>query len=300
MSRYLSFSSRSLCARTSDLRAKCDELAIRWEPLPFESECPGPGACAHMLWRVKDLLNSARGVVYLTDLIRRTGAGIVHANNFKAALVAAPACTLSGRPLVFHDRVHITHGALGHMVALNAAWIIAVSDTVAMKFGDRYAHKVRVIPPGIDTARFKPTGSAGGSGLICYVGRISEEKGLARMVECAPAVLEKVSDARFVMAGMPCTDRDSAYLSGIERKIQATGLKNKFEFPGQIEDVAALLEQTDVFVLPSVREPLGRVMIEAMLMEKPVVAFDAGGPSEVIGARQDGSSGKTRRYGLAG
>jgi glycosyltransferase involved in cell wall biosynthesis len=160
--------------------------------------------------------------------------------------------------------------------------IIAVSETVAAKFACRFRRKTRVIPPGIDTTRFVPAPSDGGSKVVCYVGRISEEKGLAGMIECARAVLGREGDARFVIAGMPCTNRDSAYLSRLNLEIRSMGLKDRFDLPGHVEDVAGLLSRIDVFVLPSVKEPLGRVMIEAMLMEKPVVAFDAGGPAEVI------------------
>jgi glycosyltransferase involved in cell wall biosynthesis len=266
----------------SGLRARCESLGFRSEPLPFESESSLAEGRSRVLWKAKDLVSSAYGVPYLAALIRKLRIDIVHPNNFKAALVATPACALAGKPMVFHDRIHITHGWLGRYVASRATRIIAVSETVRRKYGGDFDAKSVVIPPGIDTELFKPAGKIGSGNLVCYVGRISEEKDLVRLAECAPAVIRAVGDAGFVIAGIPWTDRDSAYLSGLERRIKSMGLVDRFEFPGYVEDVAGLLGRIDVFALPSAKEPLGRVMIEAMLMEKPVVAFDAGGPAEVI------------------
>ena len=49
-----------------------------------------------------------------------------------------------------------------------------------------------------------------------------------------------------------------------------------------------MLETIGVLVLPSEKEGLGRVMLEAMALEKPVVAFDSGGPREVIRSGDNG------------
>ena len=280
----------------SGVRKECERLGVEWRPLCFESEYGLSGAFARAVWKCADVVKSALGALGLVRLIVALKIDIVHTNNFKAALVAAPACALTGRPMVFHDRIHITHGVLGRLVANRADRIIAVSETVAGKFGGRYAGKLQVIPPGVDVSRFEPGRDRGGDNLVCYAGRISEEKGLMSLVECAPAVLDRVAEARFLIAGEPWTNRDSVYLSDLRRRIRETGLERKFEFRGYVEDVAGLIRQSDVLVLPSIKEPLGRVMIEAMLLEKPVVAFDAGGPSEVI---EHGRTGYLARPGDA-
>jgi glycosyltransferase involved in cell wall biosynthesis len=269
--------------RGGELQKECERLGVRWEPLPFESERVFPCACARLYWKLKQVLLALRGIFYTARLARKLDIDIVHANNFKAALIAGLACKLAGRVMIFHDRIHITHGILGRVVGRLSTRIIAISASVRAKYGGAFDGKTRLIPPGIDASLFEPDNYGGvGRNLVCYLGRISEEKGIIKLVECAPAVLERIPDVRFVIAGILCTDRDSAYLLEVKHQIDARGIGGKFEFPGEVDDVAEFLRPVDFFVLPSVKEPLGRVMIEAMLMGKPVVAFNAGGPSEVI------------------
>jgi glycosyltransferase involved in cell wall biosynthesis len=271
----------------SGLRLECNRLGVPWRPLPFESETRFARRSSRLLWKAGDMLISIYGLFRLVHLIHRLRIRIVHANNFKAALVAGPACLLAGRPMVFHDRIHLTHGLLGRVVQALSARTIAVSLNVARKFGTQPGPGVRVIPPGIDVAVFEP-GPGGGGCLVGYLGRLSEEKGIRRLVECVPAVLDEVPAAGFIIGGMACTDRDSAYLADLKERVGALGLTGKILFPGRIDDAPDFLRALDVFVLPSVREPLGRVMIEAMLMEKPVVAFNAGGPAEVLSHGETG------------
>lgn len=57
---------------------------------------------------------------------------------------------------------------------------------------------------------------------------------------------------------------------------------------GNVEDAVGFLRQVDVLALPSESEGLGVVMLEAMAVGKPVVAFASGGPAEVISSGRDG------------
>ncbi len=60
------------------------------------------------------------------------------------------------------------------------------------------------------------------------------------------------------------------------------GLNNHVTFLGHRTDICETYAQIDVLVHPAIDEPFGRVMIEAMAMEKPVVAYNCGGPKEII------------------
>jgi glycosyltransferase involved in cell wall biosynthesis len=67
-------------------------------------------------------------------------------------------------------------------------------------------------------------------------------------------------------------------------------------FTGHREDVADLLRAADMLVLPSPAEHFGRVLIEAMALEVPVIACDRAGPSEIV---VHGSSGLLVQPGSA-
>ena len=66
------------------------------------------------------------------------------------------------------------------------------------------------------------------------------------------------------------------------------GVKPRVRFLGWRDDVESLLASCDVFVCPSRHEPLGNVVVEAMACGVPVVAYDIGGPGELV---KNGSTG---------
>jgi glycosyltransferase involved in cell wall biosynthesis len=279
----------------SGLRRRCEALPVRWLPLPFESAHLSCDVGTSTAARIKDAGRSLGGVRYLAETAMREQIDLVHTNNFKAALVGCFAALAAGRPLVSHDRIHIAHEPLGTLVALLSRRIIAVSETVAAKHRWPVRNKIRIIPPGIDVDHYSPVVQDESSrktesgGRVCYIGRVCEEKDLGSLIEAAAKVAKHVAGVRFVIAGSPFTVDDGAYLEKIKRLVGELGLAGTVEFAGYVEDVKGLLEDCDALVLPSRKEPLGRVMLEAMAMEKPVIAFAVGGPKEVIRDGTDGS-----------
>jgi glycosyltransferase involved in cell wall biosynthesis len=273
---------------TSGMRTICRERGVAWLSLPFQSVHLSSRAGSRIAAALEDALGSLYGIFYLARLVRRQRIDIVHANNFKAALVGGLASVLTGRPMIFHDRIHITHGALGWFVALLARRIVVVSKAVGAKHGPHMRRKVSLIYDGIDVERFAARGEHSGTNRVCYVGRISDEKGILRLVDAAPLVLTQVPGARFVIAGAPFTPADRDYYGKITRRVDELGLQAHFEFPGYVDDVPYLLQDISVFALPSKKEPLGLVVMEAMALKKPVVAFDTGGPREIISNNDDG------------
>jgi glycosyltransferase involved in cell wall biosynthesis len=260
----------------SRMRRVCQERGVAWLPVPFRSVHLSLSGGSRTAASLKDAIGSLYGVFYLARVIRRHRIDIVHANNFKAALIGGMASLLAARPVIFHDRIRITHGALGWLAALVATRIVIVSKGLAAKHGPHMTRKVIVIHDGIDVDEFKARGQHQPGNLVCYVGRISEEKSILRLVEAAPAVLEQVPDAHFIIAGEPFTPDDKVYLEKIRKRIDELGLTAQFELPGYVDDVPGLLQNTRVFALPSRRESLGLALMEAMAVGKPVVAFGAG------------------------
>ena len=273
----------------SHVRTRCAELGVPWLRLRSRSvygrRRPGRLGVSGF----PDLVGSLFAAASVVDAIRSEHIDIVHANTFKAALVAAPGCLLTGRPLIFHDRIHITHGVLSKFVALAAARIIVVSEAVGSKYkGTGIERKVRVVYDGIDTEQFAPPDAAPDSETVGFLGRISEEKGLLDLVECAGSVVAAVPGVRFAVGGAPFTEADRSYLERVKARLDELGLASRFEFLGRLDDVRALLSKIAVLALPSKNEPLGLVALEAMAMKKPVVSFDIGGPRETVMDGVDG------------
>jgi glycosyltransferase involved in cell wall biosynthesis len=81
---------------------------------------------------------------------------------------------------------------------------------------------------------------------------------------------------------------ENDYLNKIKSLISGARLDEQIILAGARNDMEKIYAALDVFVLPSRQEGFGRVNIEAMAMETPVVAFDAEGIREVI---TDGETG---------
>jgi len=81
---------------------------------------------------------------------------------------------------------------------------------------------------------------------------------------------------------------DGTERTAIEDAARAWGLDDRVQFLGSRSDVPDLLRQTDIFVLPSLWEPFGIAVLEAMAAGIPVIACRAGGIPEII---TDGTTG---------
>jgi glycosyltransferase involved in cell wall biosynthesis len=148
--------------------------------------------------------------------------------------------------------------------------------------------KVKIIPNGIDVTKFQVStdrqavrsryGVQPHEKLVLCVGRLVPQKGIEYLIRAVPAIADHYPEAKFVFVGEGWM-RD--YLESVSR---STGHQWKIKFTGFIsdEELAALMPNSDVLVIPSIYEPFGIVALEGMAAGVPVVASQVGGLAEVI------------------
>ncbi len=259
--------------------ARCRALGLEPRILPLPGlRPPGPAAL--------------RSLAALRRLIRDTGARLLHANGSRAMAYAGPAGRLAGRPVVWHVRVAEREPALDRVLAGLAAVVVVNSRAVAARFDWARPGKVRCIYNGVDPARFRPSapppglratlGLPEGALVVGSVGRFVAYKGYDRLLEAARLVHDRRPDVHWLLVG------DGELRPALEAQCRQLDLKEVVHFLGWREDVPALLTLSDVFVLPSLGEHFGRVLIEAMATARPVVATAAGGVPEIV---RDGETG---------
>lgn len=221
---------------------------------------------------------------------------IVNTHSGKDSWAASIAARLSrARPVIVRTR-HLalpvrnrfTYQFLPHKVITVSQY---VRDYLVNKKGVA-RDKIIAIPTGIDIKRFDPQSVyedfrhslslSPSAPLIGMVAIFRYKKGHHVLIEAARDVLEAFSSARFLLLGHGPQE------ANIRRLIGEHGLEGSFLLLGLKDNVPAVLKALDVFVLPSLEEALGTSILEAMAMERPVVATNVGGIPEVV---RDGETG---------
>ncbi len=152
----------------------------------------------------------------------------------------------------------------------------------------------------IDLHQLKPTLGPSGyfdrfhltedSDFLFYSGRLIYEKGLHLLVDAfLNHISQRFPDLRLAIAG-EFDYRQADYGTKIRQSIEAHPAGERVHFLGRIpySEMVYWYSQCKLFVGPSFCEPFGRVFIEAMACEAPVIGFNSGGPKEFIDHGVDG------------
>ena len=145
------------------------------------------------------------------------------------------------------------------------------------------ADKIRVINNGIEPT-FADIGPEKKMDypIIGTVGRLTRQKGLSYLIEALPAISKAFPRVRVLIAG---SGEDEEYLRILAERI---GVAKRIHFLGYVTNVAEVINRMDIFVLPSVWEGFPYVLLEAMLLKRPIIATDIFGVNEIV---EHGESG---------
>jgi glycosyltransferase involved in cell wall biosynthesis len=151
--------------------------------------------------------------------------------------------------------------------------LYACSEFVAKGFEQDYSLKMSVIPVGVDTKlfysrdRFAHTGTV----KILFVGSIQPRKQVHVILDLAAAM--RGTNAEFQIVGDVIGD--PSYREGLVHRVETEPLDNVHFFPArQQNELAAMMREADIFVLPSRLEGLPKVTLEAAATGLPCIIFD--------------------------
>lgn len=179
----------------------------------------------------------------------------------------------------------------GRKIMANCNAIAGVSkNTLDITVPSELLMPKQVVYNGVDVQWFNPKNSgegilkdlvgAEGKKIVLTVCRLVEQKGLDYLLESIPLVDKQLKGkAHFVLLGR------GPMLSHLQNKAKALGVEGKISFLAERfseKNLAALYAACDCFVLPSLWEPFGIVVVEAMATGKPVIGTDIGGIPEII------------------
>jgi glycosyltransferase involved in cell wall biosynthesis len=246
------------------------------------------------------LMDWYKGVHALRMLAHELNATALYANTVRAAFYAAPAARLAGCLFIWHMRdfwltekqpSYFWLDRLGkRALCVAATLVIANSYAVATHLPCRSS--VTLVYNGLNLASFDPR-TDGTSfrqhydispdvSLVGMVGRLRPWKGQERFLYMAAKVLSARPKTHFVLVGGDPFGLEDDYGKRLQQTLHQLNLSGHVTFTGQLSDVRPALAAMDVFVHPGDPEPFGLVNIEAMAMEKPVVAFAHGALPEIV------------------
>ena len=148
--------------------------------------------------------------------------------------------------------------------------------------------KIHVIYPGIDLSFREESHldhvyhKRDGEIVLGNAGRLSEEKGQIYLIHLAEILKERKVKFRILIAG------EGKLKTWLKKQARQRNVQEEVVFLGFIKEVERFYSDIDIFLLTSLWEGFGYVMVEAMAKKKPVIAFDIKSSAEVV---DDGTSG---------
>lgn len=121
--------------------------------------------------------------------------------------------------------------------------------------------------------------------ILGMVGRICPEKGQRKVVEAFAVLKFHFPALKLLIVG---EIKDEKYFLAIEKRMAELALSEDMIFTGRKENILAVMRTMDILIVASRSESFGRVIIEAMSVNTPVVAVSSGGIPEII---EDGING---------
>jgi glycosyltransferase involved in cell wall biosynthesis len=268
------------------------------EPSPRIARCL---ADRNIQWAVVPALrreiHPLRDLCALKALRRQIREGrpkIVHTHTSKAGFLGRLAARLEHVPHIIHTpHGHVFGGYFSPATTrifillerLAARWtdrIVTLTDAEAaqhLALGIGRPGQFITIASGVDVddiASTAPVRLAPHGPVIGTVGRLAPIKGHQHLIDAVPEILRRCPAAHVVLVG------DGELRQALTERTRRLGVDSCVIFTGYREDISALIAGMDVFVLPSLNEGMGRVLVMAMALGKPIVATRVGGVPELL------------------
>ncbi|MDI3257917.1 MAG: glycosyltransferase, partial [Kyrpidia sp.] len=238
-------------------------------------------------------------------VLREARVDLIQTNSLKAALYGAQAGWLAGAPVIWDIRdilspPYVRPGiarVLRGLARTVPAGLLTNSQATTRALGlpANFSRPVRAVPSGyagplgrLATGRDLSGRDPSAPFTAVLVGRLAPWKGQHVFLEAVKLLRERRNDLRFWIAGDALFGEDD-YKSRLQKTVRRERL-DSVVFLGHVDDVPALLRRADLLVHTSVTpEPFGQVIVEGMAAGLPVLATNAGGPTEIV---VDGVTGR--------
>jgi glycosyltransferase involved in cell wall biosynthesis len=242
---------------------------------------------------IKCLISILYVTIRLSSIIRNERIKIIYSNTGKSFLyVAFIKLFIRDCKLICHIRDKIKSKIINRILTRQSDKIICVSNYIYNQI-QTCDDKKQLILCGVKTntshsfknnilSLKKQLGLSQNIILVVQIGQLTRWKNHLDYIKTAKIILQKNPNVYFLIVGDDLSGRENKYKQELIKFVEQLNLSTSVSFLDHQDDLKELISQIDILVHPAINEPFGRVLIEAMAMEKPVVAYNCGGPKEVI------------------
>ncbi|NET30782.1 MAG: glycosyltransferase family 4 protein [Cyanothece sp. SIO1E1] len=229
---------------------------------------------------------------------------LIYANTQKALVVGAIASFLSRRPLIYHLHDIVSPD---HFSATNRRIIVALANRAALIIANSQASRDAFIAAGgrADTVHVVYNGFRAQPYQVSVENRTSIHKSLNLQEKFIVGHFSRLAPWKgqhvLIQALAHCPENiivllvgealfgENDYVAYLHQLINELNLKHRVHFLGFRSDVPNLMHACDLVAHTSIApEPFGRVIVEAMLCSRPIIASAAGGAIELVDHGQTG------------
>jgi glycosyltransferase involved in cell wall biosynthesis len=257
-------------------------------------------------------INDLRGLVALFRHIRKIEPHIVHTHTSKAGILGRLAAWLSRVPIVIHTpHGHVFYGHFGRLLSRIFLQMekllgrithhhIALTPEEGKDYsnlGVAKSKNISVIHSGVDLNCFKRSTTENNPRrnelaippdylVVGYVGWLIPIKGVTYLVNAMAEVVQRHPNSLLVLVGKG--DEKGEEEVKLSKQVENLGIVDNVRFLGWRPDVNEIMGCFDIFVLPSLNEGMGRVLVEAMATGLPIVASRVGGIPDLVKHGENG------------
>jgi glycosyltransferase involved in cell wall biosynthesis len=233
---------------------------------------------------------------------------IVHTHSSKAGILGRWAAFFAKTKYIVHTpHGHVFYGYFGKLrtsifIFLEKIAAKITSKIITLTYKGKEEHvsfkiseKEKFVPiySGIDLSLFNNVegssdtyrekfGFSDGDFVFGSVARLDLIKGNQYIIEAMADVVKENPRVKLILVG------DGQEKEKLEQLVSKLGLSDNIVLAGFQENVVPLIAMMDVFILASLNEGMGRVILEAMACKKPVIASSTGGIPELVKDKESG------------
>lgn len=178
----------------------------------------------------------------------------------------------------------------------NSKNIICISKSVYQSYKKHLDNnKLKLIYNGISSDMLQTKDSSIKNGVVNLLisGTIKENKGQKQAILALSELIKRGCKNTYLNLAGTCTEEYQIYLNNLIKELR---MENNVKFLGYVNDLKPIRKQMDIELVCSKKEAFGRVTVEGMMSENPIVGSDTGANKELIIDGYNGSIYKENNY----